>query len=126
MLVVNQTWMRPTVVGCPLRPLLTQINNSCHLPIVDVQSFFATHLFSIAQLPTTGIIPLAPTGAYTTWAKVTTALPKPLPGPPHTFEHGEKVAVGVGVALAVLGVLGILLLMWWIKRRRFLKAEVSR
>lgn len=92
---------------------------------MDVQSFFATHLFSVAQVPTTGIKPLAPTGAYTTWATVTTALPPTLPAPAHVFGQGEKVGIAVGVTAAGVGVIGVVLFMWWLKRRRFIKGEVS-
>lgn len=55
---------------------------------------------------------------------MTTKLPGTLPAETHQLGKGEKIGVGIGIAVAVLGVVGSVGLMLWLKRQRFLKAEV--
>ncbi|KLT45928.1 hypothetical protein CC85DRAFT_282071 [Cutaneotrichosporon oleaginosum] len=111
MLVVNQTWMRPTITN----------NGTCQLPLVDTQSFFATALISIAPLPTVPPVP-RPTGAHTTWLKLSTELPWSLPPPPK-WGRREQIAAGLVIGLSVTAALVGVLLMLRVKRRRFLNAE---
>ncbi|WVR08744.1 hypothetical protein IAU60_005802 [Kwoniella sp. DSM 27419] len=113
MFVVNQTYMQVNVTS----------NNQCTLPILRQKSFFATQTFSVGPLPTIKPPPRSPTSAYTVFAEVSTASPGTLPIDPHHATHGEKLAIALGVTGGVLGLALILLVMWWVRKKRVMERE---
>ncbi|WVO17344.1 hypothetical protein L204_105036 [Cryptococcus depauperatus] len=114
MFVVNQTYMQANVTS----------NNQCTLPILQQKSFFATQSFSIASKPTYSPGPVAPTSAYTVWAQVSTHTPSSLPYSPQPTTSKEKLAIALGSVGAVLGLACIVGAVWWVRKRRQMKAEL--
>ncbi|WVQ95337.1 hypothetical protein IAU59_002433 [Kwoniella sp. CBS 9459] len=113
MFVVNQTFMQVNVTS----------SNQCTHPILQQESFFSTQTFSIAPRPTGQAPPLSPDSAYTVFAEVSTNLPGDLPIDPHAATKGEKLAIALGVAGALLGLALIILIMWWVRKKRKMDRE---
>ncbi|OCF45518.1 hypothetical protein I317_00419 [Kwoniella heveanensis CBS 569] len=113
MFVVNQTFIQVNVTS----------SNQCTHPILQQESFFSTQTFSIAPRPTGQAPPLSPSSAFTVFAEVSTNLPGDLPIDPHAASKGEKLAIALGVAGALLGLALIVLIMWWVRKKRKMDRE---
>ncbi|WWC92444.1 uncharacterized protein L201_007402 [Kwoniella dendrophila CBS 6074] len=113
MFVINQTYMQVNVTS----------NNQCTFPLLQQESFFATQTFSIGQAPTYTPGPVSPSSAYTVFADVSTHTPSDLPIDKHHASKGEKLAIGLGIVGAILGIAIIIAVMWFIKKKRIMERE---
>ncbi|KAL7422935.1 hypothetical protein Q5752_002233 [Cryptotrichosporon argae] len=111
MLILNETWVKPTI-----------FNDTCVYPLVSAFSFFATQTFSVRPSATHSNIS-SPTSAYTVWADVSTQTPGDLPIDPAPTTDRQALAVGLGVAFGLLGLAGIVLTMWLVRKRRRRREE---
>ncbi|CAD6578254.1 MAG: hypothetical protein TREMPRED_002141 [Tremellales sp. Tagirdzhanova-0007] len=100
MFVVNQTFIQPTVM-----------------------SFFAWQTLSIAPLPTVSPHPASPTAAYTVFAAVVTSMPTTLPINTQPTNAKEKLGVGLGVTGGIFGLLMIVVVVYWVKRKHRMEQE---
>jgi len=67
--------------------------------------------------------PVAPTSAYTVFATVTTDAPPPPPTNPHIVSGGEKLGVALGVVGGVLGLVLIVAVVWYVRRKHAMERE---
>lgn len=131
MFVVNQTWIQPTVVRLArahrsISPAADmQTNNTCQLPLISQRSFFSWQTMSIRPAPNQTPGPADPTSAYTVFAEVTTNTPSSLPYEKQATTAGQKLAVGLGVTGAVIALICIGGVIWWVRKKRLMEREVS-
>lgn len=128
MFVVNQTWMKPTIVSFrnPCSYSKQYSDNTCRLPLVSQKSFFSTQTISIAPAPTySGASIQDPTAAYTVFADVSTATPGRMPYDQGPTTNGQKLAIGFGITGGVIALACIAGVIWWVRKKHKMEREAS-
>lgn len=132
MFILNQTLFKPTVVSTSLPRSQTQTasdpqsdDHTCQAPIISQDTFFATQSFSVGPAPTENLTGWATQSAYTVFADVSAETPGTLPIDPQAMTPHERVAVGLGVTAGILAAIGVIVTIWWLRRKRRHEAEVS-
>jgi hypothetical protein len=83
-------------------------------------------VLSVAPAPTITPGPADPTAAYTVFAAVSTDTPSSLPQDLSPASSGQKLAVGFGVTGAVIALACIGGIVWWVRKKHKMEAEVGR
>lgn len=125
MLILNQTFLQPSIVRPRPVKRSPQSDHTCRNPIVSQDTFFATQSFSVAPRPTDNLNGFAVPLAYTVFADVSKQMPGELPIDPQATTPHERLAVGLGVTAGIIGLVGIFATVLWLRKQRRRKAEVS-
>lgn len=100
-------------------------DHTCQDPILAQDTFFATQSFSVGPAPTDNYSGWATPSAYTVFADVSAQTPGALPVDPQAMSGSEKLGVGLGISLGVLIAVGVVGVLWWLRRKRRYEVEVS-
>lgn len=104
--------------------LTLQENGKCQEPIQYDRAFFATTTFSVKVQPTDYHGRFA--SSVTFWRPVSTETPGPVPGEPQGTDERQRVAIGVGVTLAILLVILWTIFFFCYRHKLFHRREVRR
>ncbi|ORX40820.1 hypothetical protein BD324DRAFT_612195 [Kockovaella imperatae] len=110
MFVINQTWLQPTIS-----------ENTCRKPLISEKSFFAWQSLSVAPLPTS--TPLPSPSTRTIYNNVVTNTPGQLPFERTVETDRHKLAIGIGVTVAVLALIGMGAVIYFAQRRAKMRRE---